>query len=809
MALAQILSPRAQVTNAQGNPLAGGKVFLFEPGTTTPVTSFSDSGLVTANNHPVRLSGSGRASIWVSRDVDVFITDRNSGDVIPTNIVASESNANPDRFGQNESGGLVVNGSFENDADADDVPDNWVETADAGSSNGIDTSESTDGAQSFRFTSSGTGGGQLETADFFPVNDVDNLRVNVDLRSTVAGVRNIIRVRWFDVSQVFLSASDAYDSTSNPTSFTSQQLSVAPPANARFAKLVLIGCDPSVATPGSTFFDRVQVFYPAVVSGAFDNLLLADNTVSATNTNGEVQLQPDGTGAVILTSDGGLTDAVRTTPTGMQVRASSGDTTVALQASGGAARAQLIAGASGNLELQNDGAGDVIIDATGGSVVLTEQNGFAMQTTPTGLEVRAQAGETDVDILFRDSAAADRFSLSTNAFDSLTLQNENNSGVVRLRGTTSGGSTALLVQGDPDGQAELYFNNAKTFATTVTGAEVRTSATTTTLGMADSSGTPRAQMFAFASGQFRIDNIQAGDIQLRPSSGSVSLFNDNSTVLSTTTRGCSLRDPSGSNPRLDLENNTGDSLARLTFATGDVQLRPIENNSGVELYVDDGGSAELAFKALEGGAVRLFHDASIAFETTASGIFARDTSGAAPRFDLQDDGGTRVGALKVEVSGALTIENPNAQVRLENAGAVQLATQQNNAAGNTSGATVIDHTGTGRDVGFNDVRAINSNASVTLQDEHAGGVINYSNSTAYTVTVPSDTTVFPAGSQCDVENYGSATITLSAPGSLNFYLLDGTGTPSGTGSLSLAPGGAVTIRRKGNLRYNVFGTGVS
>ncbi len=300
MPLRNILAPRQQVQTGQGLPLAGGKVFLYAPGTTDFITSYLDSGLVVPHSNPVKLSGSGRANVWISRDCDLRITDRTGAPTAEGNLILEELNANPDALGTEESGGLIQNGSFEDDADADTIPDFWTLVSESGATNAIDTSESTDGAQSFRFTSSGVGGGSLTTTNFFPVNDVDDLRVNFDLRSSLATVRNIVRVEWYDISMVSISNSDIYDSTANPLTFTSKAFTVTPPALARFAKLRLIGIDPSVALSGSTFYDRASVFYPAVVSGIFDNLTLANNDIISTNTNGDINLTPNGTGRTVV-----------------------------------------------------------------------------------------------------------------------------------------------------------------------------------------------------------------------------------------------------------------------------------------------------------------------------------------------------------------------------------------------------------------------------------------------------------------------------------------------------------------------------
>ncbi len=294
MGLRNIIAQRDQVQNSLGNPLAGGTVFLFEPGTTTLIQAFQDFGLITPLAVPIKLSGSGRANIWIIRDADMRIEDRNG------NLILTESNVNPDSLGTTEIGNLIANGGFEIDTDSDGTPDQWILVNETGSTNARDTSESTEGAASFRFTSAGTGGGNLTTNNFFPVNDVDPLRVIFDIRSTLATVRNIVRVEWYDVSQIFISNTDVYDSITNPTSFLSQSLAASPPALARFAKIKLIGIDPSVALAGSTFFDRIEIFYPVEVLGIFDNITIQNNEIITTDTDGDLALNPDGTGRVLV-----------------------------------------------------------------------------------------------------------------------------------------------------------------------------------------------------------------------------------------------------------------------------------------------------------------------------------------------------------------------------------------------------------------------------------------------------------------------------------------------------------------------------
>lgn len=307
MGLMNLIARHDQLDDAAGNPLAGGRIHIYAPNTTTRITSYSDSALIAANTNPVVLDADGRASIWLSQNADVRIEDADGA------LVLEESSVNPDVLTGDYDSGLVPNGGFENDEDANGVPDGWtVENEASGSNNGLDTSESSEGAQSWRTESTGAGGGELVTTDFFPVNDVDDLRIQLDMLATVATVRNIIRVEWFDVSQVSISDSDVYDSTANPTAaWTTIFRTATPPAGARFARLRLIGGTTGGVGAGITYWDRVQVFYPLSIAGVFDNVTIQGNDIITTNTNGDLNLTPNGTGVVNVAGSfyvGGIID---------------------------------------------------------------------------------------------------------------------------------------------------------------------------------------------------------------------------------------------------------------------------------------------------------------------------------------------------------------------------------------------------------------------------------------------------------------------------------------------------------------------
>lgn len=57
--------PRIQFSNALGLPLAGGKLYTYLAGTTTPVATYQDQDLTTANENPIQLDSTGSCTIWL------------------------------------------------------------------------------------------------------------------------------------------------------------------------------------------------------------------------------------------------------------------------------------------------------------------------------------------------------------------------------------------------------------------------------------------------------------------------------------------------------------------------------------------------------------------------------------------------------------------------------------------------------------------------------------------------------------------------------------------------------------------------
>ena len=65
-------SAKQQFFDANGNPLAGGKLYTYAAGTTTPLATYTDSSGGTPNTNPVILDSRGEANIWLGSSVYKF-----------------------------------------------------------------------------------------------------------------------------------------------------------------------------------------------------------------------------------------------------------------------------------------------------------------------------------------------------------------------------------------------------------------------------------------------------------------------------------------------------------------------------------------------------------------------------------------------------------------------------------------------------------------------------------------------------------------------------------------------------------------
>lgn len=252
------IGSQVQLLDGNGDPLANGTVNFYEPGTTTAKDTYTDTGLQTTNANPVVLDSQGRANIVLNGNYKVVVKDADGATVYTVDGI------NPDPVTVVGTFNLIANGSFEGNTLGDNkTPDDWTLTEQSGSTVSLDTTDQRHGAQSIKFISTGSGGGDVISTAFLEVDELQAYRLAFDLKSSVADVRNLVQMHWYDSAKVLLSSTSAYDdSTTNPTSWTRQEADLTPPASARFAKLQMFGCHSSDATPGTTWFDHVT-FTPA------------------------------------------------------------------------------------------------------------------------------------------------------------------------------------------------------------------------------------------------------------------------------------------------------------------------------------------------------------------------------------------------------------------------------------------------------------------------------------------------------------------------------------------------------------------
>jgi len=80
MAAVLMPQPRFRAFDSDGAPLAGGRLFSFAAGTTTPLATYIDSTQTTQNTNPVVLDANGEADVWLAEATlyKVVLEDVNS-----------------------------------------------------------------------------------------------------------------------------------------------------------------------------------------------------------------------------------------------------------------------------------------------------------------------------------------------------------------------------------------------------------------------------------------------------------------------------------------------------------------------------------------------------------------------------------------------------------------------------------------------------------------------------------------------------------------------------------------------------------
>jgi microcystin-dependent protein len=73
--------PRFRASDANGNPLAGGKLYTYEAGTSTPLPAYTDAALGVAHANPIVLDANGETTIYIAAGTAYKFVRTNSAEV--------------------------------------------------------------------------------------------------------------------------------------------------------------------------------------------------------------------------------------------------------------------------------------------------------------------------------------------------------------------------------------------------------------------------------------------------------------------------------------------------------------------------------------------------------------------------------------------------------------------------------------------------------------------------------------------------------------------------------------------------------
>lgn len=96
--LSPVYGVAGQLFNDNGDPLAGGKIYTYLAGTTTPATTYTEGSGTIAHSNPIVLDGAGRVptgEIWLTEGTSYkFVVEDSASNLIGTydNLVGINSN---------------------------------------------------------------------------------------------------------------------------------------------------------------------------------------------------------------------------------------------------------------------------------------------------------------------------------------------------------------------------------------------------------------------------------------------------------------------------------------------------------------------------------------------------------------------------------------------------------------------------------------------------------------------------------------------------------------------------------------------
>ncbi len=310
MAAVHLNIPYQPAFDNAGLPIdTGGKLELYEPGTSTPKIAYSDAGKTTSLGSTITIDSSGRTSVPVYFDgkYKVEIYDYVNDAYVLLDTVDNFGIAQQVTAVSTEGLG-IFNGSFEVDSDSDDVPDYWTAT-DSGTVISLESSGAHHGGVYLKFTST-SGGSDYLTSDYYPINAEQRVAVSFSLKVSNASANPQIKVLWYDNAQSLLSTTTVFDGDTNALSTawdSYKYLTADAPTSATYYRVQLIGNTGGIGY--DVCFDglAVDILFDVAYPAPFVpyGLRLSNDTVDA---NHDIDISPgavrnhDNTYDLILTS---------------------------------------------------------------------------------------------------------------------------------------------------------------------------------------------------------------------------------------------------------------------------------------------------------------------------------------------------------------------------------------------------------------------------------------------------------------------------------------------------------------------------
>ena len=260
MAVKNLENPMFHVDEpATGAPLAGGKVYVYQAGTTNALTVYKEQSLTNAWTQPVVLDSNGDAKIWFDQDAKVVVHDSEDS------LVYSFDNISPTGGVSTISGdfNLVQNGGFES-SDSGGAPSSWTVTKnDSSVPVTVQTTSNVTQGKSSLFVDGQSGfGGAALTSSKFDVTSNKYLLTRFDYAVSAATATMLVQVFWYqkdDTASAVTASTDLLNASSgHPSSMTTKGYSSQVPSDATRAEIKITAIDAGgTDLDADAYFDNV------------------------------------------------------------------------------------------------------------------------------------------------------------------------------------------------------------------------------------------------------------------------------------------------------------------------------------------------------------------------------------------------------------------------------------------------------------------------------------------------------------------------------------------------------------------------